>query len=93
MLTPHHLSEPPTTLERNPKMPTKRLNKITLAFADEDIAALDEARKLDPVFPPDRAELLVVCARDAVARLLRGESRLQDVYDKYGVSPVRVNEV
>jgi hypothetical protein len=72
-------------------MTVKRMNKITLAFADEDIRAVEAARHLDPMFPPDRAELLVVCARDAVARLLRGECKLQDLYDKYGASPVRAD--
>lgn len=66
---------------------SKRLNKVTLALADEDLFAVDACRSLDPIFPPARAELIVVLLRDACSRLQRGESRLKDLYDLHGASP------
>ena len=66
----------------------KRNIPITISFSDEDVKALDAVIDLDPMFPPTRAEMLCILARDSMARLLKGEVSLQEVWQKHGLSPV-----
>lgn len=61
---------------------------LSLAVSEEDLKMLDECRKLDTAFRPDRSPMGCALLRFAMLSLLRGDVTIQHISDIYDTSPM-----
>lgn len=63
----------------------KRNKTLPIAVSEDDLEKLDKCRNLVKVFPPSRSPLACTLLRYAMDNLLNGKTKIQNIYQKYGV--------